>query len=257
MWAGGGVSYELYLGDWLELAASLQDNSIDAIITDPPYGTTQLEWDTAPDLKRMFREFKRIAKPHAPMVIFSAQPFTTDLINAGRDIFRYSLVWEKTNPQGFLNANNKPLNCHEDISVLSQTKTTYNPQIWFDKPKGIINRKRNQISGKSQHYGSIKDNTQVNNGERFPVSVLTVSNADRTKIIHPTQKPLDLLTYLVKTYSNEGETVFDPFSGSGTTAHACLLTGRTFIGAELSPEYHAKAIKRLEAVMAQPRLEFA
>lgn len=248
------MSYELYLGDWLELAAEIPDNSIDSIITDPPYGTTQLEWDTAPDLKRMFQEFKRIAKPYAPMVIFSAQPFTTDLINAGREIFRYSLVAPKTTQTGHLDAKRKPLRNHEDISIFSVSGYgTYNPQM--SKGHKVYTTYR---SGEgSGIYSKQKRVASDNKGERYPTTVLNPQSFQKPDNFHPTQKPLDLLTYLVKTYSNPGETVFDPFSGSGTTAHACLLTDRKFIGAELSPEYHAKAIKRLEAVMAQPRLEFA
>ncbi|XP_074613052.1 type II methyltransferase M.HpaI-like [Acropora palmata] len=240
--------------DAFELMAELNDNSIDAIITDPPYGTTQLEWDTAPDLELMFSEFKRIAKPHAPMVMFSAQPFTTDLINAGRDVFSYSLVWEKTSPTNFLAANRQPLKAHEDILIFSKKSCTYNPQMWHSKPKGVIVRKYKPEENKSLHYGGQKDNIGFNNGERFPVSVLSFSNSDRTKTLHPTQKPLDLLCYLAKTYSNEGETILDPFAGSGTTAHAAYLTGRIFIGCEINQEYFEKAKKRLDSVQKQPNI---
>ena len=246
------IDYELHLGDWLELVANLKDESIDCIITDPPYGTTQLKWDTAPDLNKMFNEFRRIAKPHSPIVIFGSQPFTTDLINAGRDIFRYSLVCPKTTQTGHLDAKRKPLKNHEDISIFSKLGYgTYNPQM----TKGYKAYQTSRSGEGSKIYAKQKRVASSNNGERYPVTVLDAKSFQKPDNFHPTQKPLDLLIYLVKTYSNPNELIFDPFSGSGTTAHAELLTDRRFVGAELDSGYHAKAVKRLEAVQAQPRLD--
>ena len=243
-------NYRLELTDAFDYVQTIAEGSIDAFISDLPYGTTQLTWDVVPDLERLWREVYRVCKPSAVQVMFSAQPFSTDLINSNRKRFRYPLVWAKTMPTGFLDANRKPLRCHEDILIFAETgRTTYNPQMTKGVAKGYINRRSS-----ANHYNSVEATWTVNNGERYPVSVLDFGLDPRTGGQHPTQKPLELLCYLVKTYTNPGDTVLDLFAGSGTTLAACLHTGRKAIGCEIDPQYHSVALRRLEAIEAQQSL---
>ncbi len=249
------MSYELVLADCHEWIKTLEDNSISAVITDPPYHTTQLAFDKLEvRWSELWPEIYRVCKPSAVQVMFSAQPFTTDLINSNRKRFRYPLVWDKAMPTGFLDAKRKPLRVHEDILVFAECfgDAAYIPQMGRGSPKGLVVRSSN-----AGQYAKHERVTTYNSGERYPTSILSFSNGDQTNKQHPTQKPLELLCYLVKTYSNPGDTVLDLFVGSGTTAHACLLTDRNFLGCEIDPVYHSTASKRLAAVAAQSRLEFA
>lgn len=225
------AAYELHHGDALAFMATLPDSSVDALITDPPYGTTQLEWDKPVDWPAFWREAYRVCKPTAVQVLFSAQPFTTDLINSNRARFRYDLIWEKSVPLGFLDVGYKPLDAHEIICVFAEAprSAAYNPQYWRGDPKGVINRKRYQENGRTQHYNRIADNVQIDTGRRHPVSVIAFSNSI-PGAEHPTQKPEDLLTWLVRTYSDPGDLVLDPFAGSGTTGVAALRGGAALHG---------------------------
>lgn len=238
--------------DYLEFLASLETASVDCLITDPPYGTTNLDWDKSPDLKSFWQEVNRVCKPAAVQVVFASQPFTTDLIISNRGSFRYSVVWEKTMSTGYLDAEKRPMRGHEDIIIFCQSfaDSTYNPQMKEGKPKGFIKRKDTTLHYK-EHGGSV----YVNDGSRYPTSVLKFSNGHGgIKKLHPTQKPLDLLLKLVLTYSNKGDVILDPFFGSGTTGHAALLTGRKFCGCEISQDYYLIAKKRMKAVLNQPEL---
>jgi site-specific DNA-methyltransferase (adenine-specific) len=248
------VSYRLELADAYDYIKTLPDGSVDALITDPPFGVTQLSWDKANDWPTLWPLIYQKCKSSAVQVVFSCQPFTTDLINSNRKRFRYPLVWAKTMPTGFLDANRRPLRAHEDVLVFSQypAQTVYNPQKRLGaKPY------RNSSPHGSGHYNGVANDAQVrvSNGERHPTTVIEIGGTGTGD--HPTAKPLELLCYLVKTYSNPGDTVLDLFTGSGTTAHACLLTGRKFVGCEIDSNFHAIAKRRLDAVMAQPALEFA
>jgi DNA modification methylase len=239
--------------DALDLMASLEAGSVDALITDPPYGTTALEWDKPIDWPRFWTEARRVCKPTAPMVLFSAQPFTTDLINSNRTAYRYDVVWRKTLPTRVLDANRMPLRVHELILVFCDNGYgTYNPQLTNGGAAYNITRSENG----GDHYQGSLAGTYVNHGTRHPTSVLEFSNkaGELATDRHPTQKPVDLMAWLVKSYTNAGGLVLDPFAGSGSTGAACLLTGRGFVGSELSPEYHAKATERLEGIACQPGL---
>jgi site-specific DNA-methyltransferase (adenine-specific) len=241
---------QLHNQDCFEFMETLADQSIDAVISDPPYGTTALEWDKAPDLSKFWQHILRVTKPTAPIVLFSAQPFTTDLIVSNRKIFRYEVIWCKTMPTGFLDANRRPLRAHENILVFCREGYgSYKPQL--SKTGKAYTALRD--GSKANHYGDNARGNTINNGERHPLTYISYSNGIQDNV-HPTQKPLELLVYLVRTYSNKGDTVLDPYAGSATTLHACALEGRQGIGCELSPEYYAKAKKRLAAVMAQPKL---
>ncbi|MHA0043491.1 DNA-methyltransferase [Deinococcus sp. PEB2-63] len=244
----------LHLGNCIDLMRTLPDQSIDALISDPPYGTTALKFDqTAIDWEAWWVEAKRITKPTAPIVLFAQQPFTTDLIVSNRKMFRYLLVWQKTMPTGFLDANARPLRAHEDILVFAhggtvgsnKNKPTYNPQ---KTPGEGYSRNR---GGVADHYASTERSSGNYEG-RHPTSVLTLSNHNgalwgKTEDVvkHPTAKPIPIMRWLVATYSNPGDTVLDPFAGSGTTGVACVQLGREFIGVELDATYHALASQRI------------
>jgi site-specific DNA-methyltransferase (adenine-specific) len=232
----------------------MQDGSVDMILTDPPYGMTDLGWDAAPDLARMFAEFNRVAKPNGAIVVTAQQPFATDCIVANRERFRYEWIWEKTNALGFLDANKKPLRAHENILVFYKSLPTYNPQktkVANDRVGSFRIREGDSV----QHYNQCRTSVYVCDGTRYPRSVVKFSNHSGNifgkkqdgATQHPTQKPLALFEYLIKTYTNEGETVLDCFAGSGTTAVAAINTGRKYIVVEKEQKYVEIIKRRVEA----------
>jgi site-specific DNA-methyltransferase (adenine-specific) len=243
------LPYTLHHADCFKQMQQLEDDSIDALITDPPYGLTNLRWDTKIDWPLFWNEAHRVCKQEAVIVLFSQQPFTTDLIASNRRAFRYELIWHKSNAVGWLSAKHRPLRAHENILVFAPRfqNSTYNPQKEMGfKPYRTTSR------GIALHYGKRRQagTTAVSlSGERFPRSVLRFSNSNRPSL-HPTQKPLELLLWLVRTYSKAGDVVLDPFMGSGTTGCACLQTGRGFIGIEREEEYFQAAEMRLGEVEA-------
>lgn len=229
-------------GSCFDFLPSLPTNSIDALITDPPYATTDLAWDKKVDWPAFWEEANRVCKENAVMVFFSAQPFTTDLINSNRRCFRYELIWTKIKATGFLNANRRPLTAHENILVFSRrpARTVYNPQKTPGSPYKT-RAKKTQCA----HYRKTDLLPTVNpTGDRHPKSWMLVQH-DSQRGYHPTQKPVDLLRWLVLSFTNQGDTVLDPFMGSGTTGVACQATGRRFIGMEREEEYYNTARQRL------------
>ena len=238
----------LYNEDCLEGMKRILDCSIDAIICDLPYGTTQNAWDSVIPLGELWKQYERIIKPNGAIVLFGQALFTVELICSNKSLYRYSLIWEKTRAGGFLNANRMPLQCHEDIAVFYKKLPTYNPQMEKGEPyyKVQVHNGDGGNFGKFERIGQVYDNK----GERYPKSVIKFAN-DNHESLHPTQKPVDLLRYLVLTYTNEGDTVLDNCMGSGTTAIACIKEKRHFIGFELNKEYFDKACKRIKAEQAQ------
>jgi site-specific DNA-methyltransferase (adenine-specific) len=240
--------------DCIDTLKKINDASIDLILQDPPYGVTQNKWDIAPDLDLMWGEWLRVIKNNGAIIFTAQQPFVTDLINSQRNYFRYDLIWEKIGKAtGFLNANRMPLRNHEHILVFYKNLPTYNPQ----KVKGNKNhRKGNNSRGKKQtnnNYGDFDQSFESEpTDDKFPLSVLSFKSVHPPE--HPTQKPIDLMRWLIRTFTNEGSTVFDGYSGVGTTAVACLMENRNFIGAEISQDYHKLAIKRITEQQAQPTL---
>jgi site-specific DNA-methyltransferase (adenine-specific) len=229
------------LGDCMELMDPLAPGSVDALITDTPYGSTALAWDKKIDLEKFWAQAARVVKPNGVVVMFSQQPFTTRLINSNPKQFRYEIVWRKNMPVGFLDSKIRPLRVHENILVFcgqyrglkNRLRSTYNPQFTAGKP---YIRKRS--GDRAAHYGSLASQSEtVNDGKRYPVDVLDYPNRGG-KSYHPTQKPVDLLKWLVLTYTNRGEIVLDPYMGSGSTGVACALTGRAFIGYEREEKYY-------------------
>lgn len=237
----------LYNEDCIETMKRIPDGSIDLLLQDPPYNTTNCEWDEAINFTELWKEWNRIIKPNGAIIFTASQPFTTDLIMSNRKDFRYELIWDKIRAAGFLNANRMPLKTHENILVFYKSLPTYNPQKMdgrkYDKTKYNGNKLEKNV------IGAYTSESTKNEGERFPVSIMVFSQDwTRQEQLHPTQKPTDLMRYLILTYSNKGETVFDGYSGSGTTAEACMIEQRNFIGAELNKEYFDKSVKRLKNV---------
>ena len=251
------MTHTLYHGDCLDILPTLPAQSVDAIIADPPYGTTACKWDSVIPLDAMWRELKRVVKPRGAVVLFAAQPFTTTLIASDLERFKYTLVWRKTVAANFFNAKNKPLCLHEDICIFSDGTTanrserrmTYNPQ-------GLV--KADIVWKRPRKYPTEHNFTRPSHAlERiiefsgYPGSVLEYANGNNGNL-HPTQKPVELLRYLVRTYTNAGETVLDFTMGSGTCGVACVMEGRNFIGVELDAGYFDIAKRRIEQV--QPAL---
>ena len=250
-----GEGWTLYNADCLDVLPTLEAGSVDAVITDPPYGTTACKWDTPIPFEPMWAGIKHVIKRNAAVVLFGSQPFTSALVMSNPKWFRYELIWEKSKPVGFLDAFEKPLRAHENVCVFYQAQPTYNPQKWEIDPLFIDRRKARNRARKDAHvYHSINPSVrQEDDGTRFPLSLIPV-RSEWAKGMHPSQKPVALLEYLIRTYTNEGETVLDFTMGSGTTGVACLNTGRRFIGVELDEGYFDIAARRLEAAAAQKRL---
>ena len=244
---------ELYNEDCLETLKRIETGSVDLMLTDPPYNVTQNEWDKPIDFDALWIEWHRIVKPNGAIVITSQQPFTTDLINSNRKNFRYDLIWEKSRCTGFLNANRMPMRSHEHILVFYRELPTFNPQKTKGNPNHISNGKISS-KGKNNNYGNFEQLVRYRTEDKFPKSVIYFEQNDPNVIIHPTQKSLDLFRWLLCSYSNENDLVFDGYSGSGTTAAACLKEKRRFIGSELSKEYFDLSVKRLEEIVRQPEL---
>ena len=232
---------DLWQGDCLELMKDIPDGSIDMILCDLPYGTTRNKWDSVIPLDTLWGEYKRIIKSNGAIVLFAQTPFDKILGCSKLDLLRYEWIWEKTQGTGHLNAKKMPLKSHENILVFYKSLPVYNPQFESGKPYKAIN------STHSTNYGKQKDDViTVNSGFRYPKSVIKMPKSESDRHLHPAQKPVALLEYLIRTYTNAGETVLDNCMGSGSTGVACVNTGRKFIGIELDPQYFEIAKKRIE-----------
>lgn len=232
--------------DCFNILPEIEDNSIDCILTDPPYGVTACKWDIQPNLELMFYEFNRIIKNDGQIIIFSQQPFTTDLINANRKNFKYEIIYEKAKPVGFLNVNIRPLQSHENILIFNQ-KIKYN--IIKDKGKYY----KTKSGSKSENYKMYARNITAGN-MRYKKTIFRylINNLTKDKSgLHPTQKPLLLVKDLLRMYSNENDLILDPFSGSGVLAVAAHETKRNFICIEKELEYYEKSLKRYKQASRQ------
>jgi len=230
-------------GDCLEKMKEIESGSVDMVMTDPPYGTTACKWDTVIPLEPMWEQLKRVIKLNGAIVMTSQSLFTAKL-QITSPFFRYCLIWEKTKAGGFLNANRMPLQAHEDITVHYKKLPTYNPQ----KITGKAYLKKAVSNGDRGNYGKFERKGMIikNEGTRFPRSVLKFSN-DNHGSLHPTQKPVALMEYFIKTYTNEGEIVLDFTMGSGTTGVACVNLNREFIGIEKDADIFNTATGRINA----------
>ena len=226
-------------GDCLELMKEIPNKSIDMILCDLPYGTTHNKWDNTISLDALWGGYLRVIKDKGAIVLFGDGMFTANLMLSNPKMWRYNLIWDKQRGCDFLNANVKPLKSHEDICVFYKRKPTYNKQYWYSKPYKLTKN-----GSLSDNYGDRKTAyTESKDGKRNPLSILSFPRDN--KKLHPTQKPVALLEYLIKTYTNEGETVLDNCMGSGSTGVACINTNRNFIGYELDEKYFEIAEKRL------------
>lgn len=241
----------IYKGDCMVLMREIDDKSVDSIICDLPYGTTPCEWDKALPMDALWSEYKRIIKPNGCIVLFCQQPFTTKLISSNMDMWKFNWIWVKDNGTNFLNSHYQPIKTTEDIAVFgfaaaAPTKgmsMTYNPQINIDVGKSYVRRSGNRSRTSVVRGMGTNDMTRVRDGSRYPTNILCFTR-DKERI-HPTQKPVDLLRYLVRTHTNEGDVVLDPFMGSGTTGVACLRENRHFVGFEKDKKFFDIAKNRL------------
>lgn len=234
----------LLKGDCLELMKGISSHSVDMILCDLPYGTTKNRWDTIIPFEQLWKNYERIIKENGAIVLFCDGMFTANLIQSNARMWRYNLVWDKQRGCDFLNANVKPLKSHEDIAVFYRKKPTYNKQFWFSAPYALTKN-----GSLSKNYGDRKPALSESvDGRRNPLTILSFARDSERQ--HQTQKPVALLEYLVKTYTNPGETVLDNCMGSGSTGVACVNTGRNFIGMELDDVYYQIASERISKEVA-------
>lgn len=237
---------DLYQGDCLDEMSKIPDHTVDMIFTDLPYGITKNAWDVPIPLDKLWVQYRRVLKPGGAVLLFAQMPFGADLIISNRRWYRYEWIWHKTMPVGFLNANRMPLRTHENILVFYEHLPTYHPQKTPGKPYTATRSTR-----ATRNYGRFDRVTTVNDGDRCPRDVLTFSNGNNASKIHPTEKPVDLLAYMIRTYTDEGDTVLDSCMGSGSCGVACQHLGRNFIGIEKDTGYFEAAKKRIEEAAKQ------
>ena len=234
---------DLRKGDCLEVMQDIPDKSIDLILADLPYGTTQNKWDSVLPLDKLWSEYKRILKTKGVVILFAQIPFSITLGASNLKWLKYEWIWEKDRASGHLNAKKQPMKAHENILVFYEKIGTYNPQKTSGhKPSNVSGRRLKETT----NYGKFEQIISGGQTDRYPRSVQKVNTHNSAHgQLHPTQKPVALIEYLIKTYTNEGETVLDNTMGSGTTGVACVNTNRNFIGIELDKDYYEQAKKRL------------
>lgn len=231
----------LMLGDCLDRMKEIESGTVDMILCDLPYGTTCCSWDAVIPFELLWVEYERVIKPNGAIVLFSAQPFTAVLACSNLKLFRYEWIWEKPAATGFMNADKQPLRAHENALVFYKQQPTYNAQKTYGHERKTAKRK--DIG--SEHYGKQLNIKAYDSTERYPRSVQVFSSDKQKSNYHPTQKPVALCEYFIRTYTNEGETVLDNTMGSGTTGVACVNTNRHFIGIEQETKYFLVAQERI------------
>lgn len=234
----------LMLGDCLEMMQEIPEGSVDMICADLPYQITRCSWDALIPFAPLWSEYKRVIKRNGAVVLTASQPFTSALVMSNPDWFRYTWIWQKTQARGHLNAYRMPMKKHEDVCVFYQNQPTYNPQI-VNKSTDCI--RPHSRSGQTENYGPYngdqEENRKIPLDKKLPDSILLFPNPQRT--VHPTQKPVALMEYLIRTYTNEGETVLDNCFGSASTGIACQNTSRKFIGIERDSGYFQIGVDRM------------
>lgn len=223
----------------------IDDKSIDMILCDLPYGTTKCKWDVVLPFDKLWEQYKRIIRDNGAIILFAKQPFTSDLVNSNRDMFRYELIWEKTRVGNSMQVKKQPSAIHENIEVFYKKQPTYNDLKFKVDDKYIDKRKSIRDSFyKSEHYSGIMKR-KADDGMRHPQSILPFNSVWHTGM-HPTEKPIELFEWLIKSYTNEGDLVLDNCIGSGTTAVACINTNRNYIGFEKEKEYYEMCLERIK-----------
>ena len=238
----------LYLADCFDIFPKIKDKSIDAIIADLPYGTTNNKKDIALPMERLWEEYKRVIKDNGVIILFAQGIFYVDLVNSNRKMFRYDLVWDKKLVTGFLNANRMPLRQHENIAVFYKKLPKYNPQFTEGKPLHSKGKSYLKKEMRNENYGkhNITDDSRKGNTKKYPKSIISYQKPHPSKAKHRTEKSIELLEYLVKTYTDENELILDNTMGSGTMGLACCNTNRKFIGIEMDEKYYNISVERIE-----------
>lgn len=239
---------QIYLGDCLELMKELPDKSIDMILCDLPYGTTACKWDTIIPFEPLWAQYKRVIKDNGAIVLTASQPFTSALVMSNIKDFRYCWVWDKKKGGNIMNLKSQPYKVHEDVCVFSIKPHLYYPIMTEQKERTGKTYSKGEANG-IENYGDIRTYNK-----KYPKSILEISNADQREKIHPTQKPVALFEYLIKTYTNEGELVLDNCAGSGTTAIACLNTNRNYILMEKEQKYYDIINERIKKHTEQQKI---
>lgn len=250
---------DLQQGNCLELMKSLEDKSVDLILCDLPYGTTRNKWDSVIDLELLWEQYNRIIKDHGAILLFAQTPFDKVLGVSNLKNLRYEIIWQKTAPTGFLNAKKMPMKAHENILVFYKKLSTYNPQMTQGHSRKVsskksraksVERQKLKVDSKDSNYNFYGESqVDYDSTERYPLSVQVFAKDQQKENYHPTQKPVALLEWLIKTYTNEGDLVLDNCMGSGSTGVACVNTNRNFIGMELTEKYFEIAKERIEKVV--------
>ena len=257
---------ELLHGDCLELMRDIPDSSIDMVLCDLPYGTSACKWDSVLPFDALWEQYERIIKYSGAIVLFGSEPFSSLLRTSNLKLYKYDWKWEKPNGANFLNIKYQPSKCYEDIMVFGKGATsrstkanmTYNPQMEIGTPYYMVSGKQKTENGNvigATVRSPIKQVVTNNDGTRYPRAVIRFAS-DKEKL-HPTQKPVKLLEYLIRTYTNEGDTVLDNCMGSGSTGVACINTNRRFVGMELDDSFYQIACKRVEEAQKQKETESA
>lgn len=237
--------FDLWQGDCLELMKDIPDGSVDMVLCDLPYGITRNKWDVQIPLDKLWEQYNRIVKENGAIVLFAAEPFASLLRLSNIKNFKYDWVWNKVKLTGFLNAKKQPMRGHEMVCVFYRKQCTYNPQKTQGHPRKVSLSIHKQGSKESENYGK-HGLTSYDSTERYPRSIVTFSTDTQRSALHPTQKPVSLLEYMIRTYTRENETVLDNCMGSGSAGVACVNSGRKFIGIELDECYFRIAQKRIE-----------
>ena len=239
---------QLIQGDCLEVMKDIPDKSIDMILCDLPYGTTACKWDITIPFEPLWEQYERIIKDNGAIVLFGRQPFTSDLISSNKKIFRYEIIWDKKTGTDFAQANNKPITVHENMAIFYKKKVNYN-RIDDQGFKPYSDKRSKKQSSELGAKGCVNREPFENKTTRTPTTIRQVFPDNRKgkgSSLHPTQKPVELCDWLIKAYTNEGETVLDNCMGSGTTGVACKNLNRKFIGIELDEKYFNIAKERIE-----------
>lgn len=237
---------QVFLGDCLELYKNIEPKSIDLILTDLPYGTTACKWDTIIPFDKLWEMVNYLLKPNGAFITTASQPFTSALIMSNPKMFKYELIWQKTRPSNVFNAKKQFMKWHENICIFYNNLPIYNPQTTIGKSYKKKHYMQDRSNGTLGKTGEKDGHISENNGIMQPKTIIEISNPNHNSL-HPTQKPVALFEYLLKTYSNEGMTIFDPCMGSGTTGVACKNTNRSFIGIEKDENYFKIAEQRINA----------
>lgn len=236
-------------GDCLEVMPKIKEHSVDLILCDLPYGRTRNKWDSIIPFDKLWENYKRVIKPNGAIVLFCDGMFMAELMVSNKKMWKYNIVWDKVLTSGFLNANKMPLRSHEEIAVFYDKPPTYNPQKFKGAPnhsKGTSQKNTNNNYGKFE----IVDNRELLGDMKHPRSIWTFSKPHPSKMVHPTEKPIECIEYIIKTYTNEGDLVLDNCMGSGTTCVGCANLNRNFIGIELQEEFFDISVQRVKECIA-------